>query len=159
MTLALLVLVLALIWVAVTGSFTLVNLLFGVAIALCAVFVLRADFARPTGLVKLRQIVQLALMFLWELLASALRVALLVLRPNLRASLRPAIVALPLSVRSDAEITLLACMITLTPGTLSVDVSDDRTTLFVHVLDLDDRDTLVSAIVNGFEKRIREIYA
>ena len=61
----------------------------------------------------------------------------MVLTPDLRGSLRPAIVAFPLTVKSDAEITLLANLITLTPGTLSVDVSEDRAVLYVHVLTLD----------------------
>jgi multicomponent Na+:H+ antiporter subunit E len=159
MTLALLVLLLALVWVAITDGFTLVNLLFGVAIALLAVYVLRDDFARPRMLRRLRRVLALALLFFWELGVSAVRVALIVLRPNLRKALRPAIVAVPLQVTRDWEITLLACLITLTPGTLSVDVSEDRKTLFIHVLDLDDREALLASIRDGFERRIVELSA
>jgi multicomponent Na+:H+ antiporter subunit E len=97
-------------------------------------------------------------LFLWELLVSAVRVALIVLQPNVRASLRPAIIAFPLSVKSDVEITLLANLITLTPGTLSVDVSDDRSALYVHVLHLKDRDRLVAEIAGGFERKVREVF-
>ena len=55
---------------------------------------------------------------------------------------------------SDAQITLLANLITLTPGTLSVDVSDDRKTLFIHALDVPDREALIGRIAAGFETRV-----
>lgn len=159
MKLALLVIALALVWVAITNGFNLPNLLFGIAIAMAAVFVLRADFARPRIINKLGKVVALAGLFLRELLVSAVKVAIVVLTPDLKTTLRPAIVAFPLTVRTDAEITLLACLITLTPGTLSVDVSPDRSQLFVHVLTLQDRSALIAEIAGGFEHRISEIYA
>jgi multicomponent Na+:H+ antiporter subunit E len=91
-------------------------------------------------------------LLLKELGLGALRVAWLAVQPKLR--LRPALVAYPLVVTSDAQITLLANMITLTPGTLSVDVSADRKTLYVHALDAPDTETLVGAIAAGFETRV-----
>lgn len=83
---------------------------------------------------------------------SALRVAWLVVQPKLR--LRPAIIAYPLTVTTDAQITLLANMITLTPGTLSVDVSADRRILYIHAIDVADREALVGDIAVGFETRV-----
>jgi multicomponent Na+:H+ antiporter subunit E len=97
----------------------------------------------------------LILLFVQELVLSALRVAWLAVQPKL--TLRPAIIAYPLTVTGDAQITLLANMITLTPGTLSVDVSDDRKTLYVHVIDMGSREDLVSGIAAGFETRILRV--
>jgi multicomponent Na+:H+ antiporter subunit E len=94
-------------------------------------------------------------LFTRELLLSALRVAWIVVQPRLL--IRPAIVAYPLTVTTDAQITLLANMITLTPGTLSVDVSDDRRTLFIHALDVPSRDALIGDIAGGFETRLLEV--
>jgi multicomponent Na+:H+ antiporter subunit E len=74
----------------------------------------------------------LFLVFLWELSLSAFRVARIVLKPTLEV--RPGIIAYPLDVRTDREITALANLITLTPGTLSLDVSDDEKTLYVHAI-------------------------
>lgn len=156
---AVIVLLLALLWGAMTGTFTGLNLLLGAAIGSLAVWLLRGSLAPPRALRKLRQIIGLTLLFLYELAASAVRVAAVVLTPDLKAALRPAIIGFPLTVRSDAEITLLANLITLTPGTLSVDVSDDRSLLYVHVLTLDSREALIAGIANGFEARIREIFA
>jgi multicomponent Na+:H+ antiporter subunit E len=91
-------------------------------------------------------------LFLRELVLSALRVAWLVVQPKPR--LHPGIIAYPLTVTTDAQITLLANMITLTPGTLSIDVSDDRRTLYVHAIDVTDREALIGSIAAGFETKI-----
>ena len=97
----------------------------------------------------------LILLFVKELILSALRVAWLAVQP--RIALRPAIVAYPLTVTTDAQITLLANMITLTPGTLSVDVSDDRKWLYVHAIDIESREALIGSIAAGFETRILRV--
>lgn len=94
-------------------------------------------------------------LFKRELIVSALKVAWIVVQPRL--PIRPALVAYPLTVTTDAQITLLANMITLTPGTLSVDVSADRRTLFIHALDAPSRDALVDAIAGGFETKLLEV--
>lgn len=159
MSLAAVVVVLAVVWAAITGNFSAINLLFGGAVGALALLILRNAFAPPRVLRQMRRFVSLMLLFLYELFASAVRVAIVVLTPDLKSALRPAIIAFPLSVKSDAEITLLANLITLTPGTLSVDVSDDRGVLYVHVLTLSTREALIADIAGGFEAKIREIYA
>ncbi|MFN4210109.1 MAG: Na+/H+ antiporter subunit E [Devosia sp.] len=153
------VIVLAIVWGAITGTFTGLNLLLGAAIGGVAVLLLRSAFAPPRILRKIGQIASLILLFLYELAASAVRVAIVVLTPSMKADLRPAIIAFPLTVKSDAEITLLANLITLTPGTLSIDVSEDRSVLFVHVLTLSTREALIADIAGGFEAKVREIYS
>jgi multicomponent Na+:H+ antiporter subunit E len=97
----------------------------------------------------------LIVFFVSELIVSAIKVAWLALQPRIRV--RPAIIAHPLTVTTDAQITLLANMVTLTPGTLSVDVSDDRRTLYVHVIDLDSKDALIGSIAAGFETKVLEV--
>jgi multicomponent Na+:H+ antiporter subunit E len=93
--------------------------------------------------------------FVRELVLGAVNVAWLVLQPKL--VLRPGIVAYPLTVTSDLQITLLANMITLTPGTLSLDVSDDRRWLYIHAIDIASRDETIGAIAAGFETRILRV--
>ena len=97
----------------------------------------------------------LLLFLLGQLLVSALRVAWLVVQ--VKPKLRPAIIAYPLTLTTDAQITLFANMITLTPGTLSVDVSDDRRTLFIHTIDLGDRERFIGDLAAGFETRVLEV--
>ena len=72
--------------------------------------------------------------------------------------LAPGIVAFPLTAESDIEITLLANLITLTPGTLAIDVSSDRKKLYIHVLALNDRERLIVAIASGLERRVIEVF-
>lgn len=158
MNTALLTLVIALGWAVATGNFTLLNLLFGALIAGVGLFIVRDRVETPRIVLRLRRVASLALLFVYELFLSAFRVAALVLRPDMRERLRPGIIAFPLTVKRDAEITLLANLITLTPGTLSVDVSDDRKVLYVHAVTVEDREALIRDIALGFEKKILEAF-
>lgn len=151
-------LVLALMWAAITGAFTFGNLVLGGVVGLIALLLMRNRIAKPILFHKFRRAVSLAGLFLYELSLSALRVAVLVLRPDMRKHLKPGIIAFPLKVTTDPEITLLANLITLTPGTLSVDVSNDRKTLYVHALSVPDRDALIADIASGFEAKILEVF-
>ena len=144
-------------WAAATGSFSLLNLIFGAVVGGAALFLVRRRVAE-LRLVRVPRILALAGLFLYELFASALRVAVLVARPDMKRHLRPAIIAFPLTLKRDAHITLLANLITLTPGTLSVDVSEDRRHLYVHAINCSGREALVRDIAGGFEKRIIEAF-
>lgn len=158
MSLVLLTIVLALGWAAATGSFTLPNLLLGALVSIAGLFVVREYVSRPQLLPRALRIVSLGLLFITELVLSAIRVARLVIRADLNAHIRPAIIAFPLSVTRDAEITLLANLITLTPGTLSVDVSEDRRFLYIHAIHVTDRDAFIREIASGFETRVAEAF-
>ena len=156
MSLALLALILALGWTAATGSLSLPNLLLGFVIGVIGLFVVREHVSQPTLGPRIRRLVALLWLFLRELFISALRVARLVLRPDLDSHLNPVVIAFPLTLTTDAEITLLANMITLTPGTLSVDVSADGRLLYIHALNVTDRDAFIAEIRDGFETKVRE---
>lgn len=91
-------------------------------------------------------------LFARELALSVNEVLKAVLRPS-RVQ-RSGIVAVPLSLRDDASIALLANLVTLTPGTTSLHVSDDKGVLYVHAMNLGD-DT-VAQIQSGFERRVKE---
>lgn len=154
MTPAVLTLLLALGWAAATGSFTLPNLLFGALVGGGCLYLVRGQIGGRRFWRRLVRIAALALLFARELMLSAVRVAALVIRPRL--DLRPALVAFPLTVTSDVEITLLANLITLTPGTLSVDVSPDRRHLLIHAIDVRDREGLIRSIREGLEAKVME---
>ena len=147
---------LALSWAAVTGSFSVVNLAFGFVLGTGVLFMIREQVGGSTYFKRTGRVVGLALLFLKELALSAWRVALLVSRPKLDVS--PGILAFPLTVQRDFEISLLANLITLTPGTLSVDVSEDHKVLYVHCIDLPDPDATIADIRDGFERKIMEAF-
>lgn len=146
----------AVIWVAITGSATLLNLVFGFFIASMALWIVRGEMGGPSYWKRVNRIIALVLLFLKELARSAFRVAVLVLSPRL--VVKPGIFAFPLTVERDFEITLLANLITLTPGTLSVDVSEDCKILYVHALDCSDPDAARRDIAEGFERKILEAF-
>ena len=100
-------------------------------------------------------VVRLICLFLYELVASSVRVTWEVLTPRTYA--RPGIIALPLDVRSDVGITVLANLISLTPGSLVLGVSPDRRNLFVHVMFIEEPDADRRAIKHGFERRVLEV--
>lgn len=157
MSLYLLSIVMAVIWTVVSGSFTLHNLLFGLVISVVTLIILKEQVAGPDYVSRTRRIVSLILLFVVELAKSAWKVAILVVSPKL--DVKPGIFAYPLTVKSDWEITLLANLITLTPGTLSVDVSEDRSTLYIHGIDCSDVEATRRDIAEGFEKKIMEAFA
>ena len=99
--------------------------------------------------------VGLAGVVLVEILVSSLRVAWEILTPRPRA--RPGILRVPLDVSSTGQITLLAHLVTLTPGTVSLDVSEDRRALYVHVMFHDDPEDLVRRIKERLETRVRRV--
>lgn len=144
----------ALAWGAVTGSFGVANLVFGFVIAALALWIIREQYHTEDYLVHAWQIVSLTLRFLKDLFVSAVRVAVLVLSPTRRY--QPGFIAFKLTTDRNAEIALLANLITLTPGTLSVDVSDDKSTLFIHCMDVPDTEALKREIADGFERKIME---
>lgn len=146
----------ALVWLAVSGSFTVPNLLLGILAGALSLGLIRGH-VQPDGK-RLRPlgILSLILLFIKELALSAWKVAVLVASPKM--VVRPGIFAFPLTVDRDFEITLLANLITLTPGTLSVDVSDDRKVLYVHAIDCSDPAGARRDIANGFERKIMEAF-
>ena len=148
---------LALAWIALTGQFSPINLVEGFILGYIMLWFVQRTVGPSRYFSKVRQVLGFAAFFAWELLLANLRVAYSVLAPS--KSLRPGIVAIPLDVKTDAEITLLVNLITLTPGTLSLDVSDDRRVLYVHALYVDDVDDFRCQIKQGFERRVRELLA
>lgn len=93
---------------------------------------------------------------LWDIVVANVTVARLIL--GRMSKLRPAFVELPLDLENDFAITVLANTISLTPGTVSADVSADRATLLVHVLDVDDEQALIRHIKHRYEQALKEVF-
>lgn len=148
---------LALSWVAVSGTLSALNFGFGFVLGAAALSLIREQVGSVGYFSKIRQIIGLLFQFIFELLVSAFRVAFLVLKPNMK--LKPGIFVYDLKLKSDAEITLLANMITLTPGTLTVDVSEDKTKLYIHALDCSNPLETIQSIRDGFERQIAEAFS
>lgn len=161
--------VLALVWMALQRSFALPDLIvgFGLGFGIIAMtqHVLR-DLRpidpnpydnRPASYpLQTWRAISLLFFALWSILKSSIDVALIVIKPKL--DIQPGIVAIPLDVRSDLGITLLSNLITLTPGTVTMDMSSDRRTLYVHSINVTDPDALRDDIKQNFERRVMELF-
>jgi multicomponent Na+:H+ antiporter subunit E len=156
MTLGIVNVLLAVAWMAVSGAFTFLNFAFGFVLSLLVLSLIREQVGTVGYFSRSYRILALVVLFLYELMMSALKVARLVLSP--RMDLKPGIFAFPLRLTEDFQITLLANLITLTPGTLSVDVSDDKRILYVHAIDCSDPEATCRDIAEGFERRIMEAF-
>ena len=111
---------------------------------------------RPVGF-RAGRMVAYVILVLWDIVVANFQVAWIVLtRPN--AKLRPAWVTVPLDLRQPEAITVLAGTITLTPGTVSADMSNTGRCLLVHVLDTDDPDAIRDEIKTRYEARLKEIF-
>ncbi len=146
---------LALSWAALTGQFSPVNLLIGFALGYGILFVARRALGPTRYFVRVRHVGSFVAFFVLELIVANLRVAYDVLTP--RYYMQPRIVAVPLEARTEAEVTALAYLISLTPGSLSLDVSADRRVLFIHSMYAADPDEVRQRIKNGLERRLLEI--
>ena len=100
--------------------------------------------------------IELAGFFVWELLLANVRVAADVVRPHTR--IHPAVVAIPLDVTSDGEILLLAMLINITPGSVTIDLSEERRTLYVHVMHMTSAEATRREIKEGFERRVKKVF-
>lgn len=97
-----------------------------------------------------------ALLVVWDIIVANFEVALLVIGRNKK--LAPAFIAVPLDIRHEFPITILASTVSLTPGTVSAEVSEDNQWLYVHVLHMTDKDALISLIKQRYERPLMEIF-
>jgi multicomponent Na+:H+ antiporter subunit E len=148
---------LALAWGALTGSFAPASLLVGFILSYLLLWFTQPVAGPSVYFEKLPLAIGFLLFFSWELLKSSLRVAYDVLTP--RHHMNPGVIGVPLDAASEGEVTILANLISLTPGTLSLDVSPDRRILYIHAMyiDADDFERYRAQLKQSFELRILKV--
>lgn len=146
---------LAFVWTALAGEMTGSSFFVGFALGYALLSLQHQMLDTSTYYSKPWQLTVFLAIFFAELLSANIRVAIEVLSP--RTNARPGVIAVPLDAETDFEITLLSVAISLTPGTLSLDVSQDHKTLFIHSMFVDDPDAVRSAIKNGLERRLLDL--
>jgi multicomponent Na+:H+ antiporter subunit E len=147
---------LALTWCAASGSITARNFVLGFVIGYVILSVHPEVTQSRTYRKKVLHFMAFVALFVWEVIAGAIDVALATLLPF--RVLSPGIVAVPLDTRSTVESTLLANAVTLTPGTMSIDLSADGKTLYIHMLDIKNEDVVRRAIKDGLEARLIKLF-
>lgn len=143
-----LTLFLVLVWLAANDSMALGTLLMAMILGVSIPLYTTRFWPDAPNRVRVGPLFRLVPIFLWDILLANLRVARLVLGPAAR--LHPRFIVVPLDVVHPWGITAFTNMITLTPGTVSANISGDRTSLLVHLLDADDDD---AATINELKER------
>ena len=145
------------VWVALTGNFVFVNVIFGFFLSYLILLVITRGSGKARYFRMVPKVVSFFFFFLKELVKANLQVAWEMGTPKF--FMTPGIVGVPLDIRSDSQITMLANLITLTPGTLSLDVSEDKKILYVYSMYITNREDFIKSIKEGFEKRIKDLYS
>lgn len=153
----LLTLLLTVVWVLLQATLSPGMLVFGVILGVLIPWVTSAWWPDTPRGFHIGKMAIYIVIVLWDIMVANVEVAWIVLsKPN--AKLRPAWVIVPLDLRQPEAIAILAGTITLTPGTVSADLSDKGHSLLVHVLHTEDPDAVRDDIKNRYERRLKEIF-
>lgn len=153
----LLTLLLTLTWLLLVNGWSLNSLVFGLGLGVLIPFVTQPYWPNRPRLRRPLKVVEYMLVVLADIVMANVIVARIVLfKPN--AERRPNWITVPLDLKTPEAITMLAGTITMTPGTLSADVSDEGHALLVHCLDAPDPDAVRDEIKQRYERRLMEIF-
>lgn len=152
-----LTILLAVVWVLLQNEVTAGMAVFGVILGIIIPRLTAIWWpGRPSGF-RMGKMMTYSVLVMWDIVVANIQVAWIVLTvPN--AKLKPAWIVVPLELRQPEAITVLAGTITLTPGTVSADLSDGGHSLLVHVLHTDDPDGVRDEIKTRYERRLKEIF-
>ncbi|MCG6657708.1 Na+/H+ antiporter subunit E [Halomonas campisalis] len=134
-------LLLGIAWVVLSGDFSGLNLVVGLVFGYITLVLIEPQVEALKGYpARIPRILRFLGFFIKELVQANLRVGFDILTPPWH--MKPGVIAMPLEARTELEIAMVANLISLTPGTLSLDVSDDRKVLYIHAMFLDDEEEL-----------------
>jgi multicomponent K+:H+ antiporter subunit E len=143
-------------WLMLNQSHSVGQVLLGAALALVVPWFTERFRPQKPNIGSLGTVVRLGLTVLRDIVKSNIDVARLILGPESR--IQPRFVWVPLRIRDPHGIVALAGIITMTPGTLSADVSDDRRHLLIHAFNCDDEAALIADIQARYEAPLMEIF-
>ena len=147
--------IIAIRWIFLQNNYTMPSFIFGYSMGLIILFILRRFLVFDFYLRRVWAIIKLIMLFIIELIKANIDVIKIVLSPKLTN--QPGIVAVTTKLETDVEITLLAALISLTPGTVSMDFSEDSKTIYIHAINVPDKDEMIEDIHNSFERAIKEV--
>ena len=153
-----LTLILTIVWLVLQNDISAGMIVFGLILGIIIPWGTSVWWPDQPRSFKLGKMFSYGLIVVWDIMVANIQVAWIVLTRS-NASLRPAWVIVPLDLRQPEAITILAGTITLTPGTVSADLSDEGHSLLVHALDTDDPDAVRDEIKQRYERRLKEIFA
>ncbi|WCM42852.1 Na+/H+ antiporter subunit E [Flavobacterium sp. CBA20B-1] len=144
------------VWVALTGHLDYANFIFGYAVGFFILWMINRSVRGNTEyFYRVPKIFAFILLFFYDLLKANYEVTMDVITPNY--NMRPGIIKYELEAKTDFEITMLANMIALTPGTVVIDLSKDKKFMYIHVMYLTNKEQFVKRLNNRIEKKLLEI--
>lgn len=147
---------LTLVWVALTGQLNYTNFLFGYVLGFFILWMInRTSVASKDYFYRVPKIIAFTLSFFYDMLKANFEVAVDVITPNY--NMKPGIIKYEMNAKTDFEITMLANMIALTPGTLVIDISKDKKYIYIHGMYLKDREKFEHNIRERIETKMLEI--
>lgn len=142
-------------WMLLVGELDSETFIEGIIVGYLILWVSRSALGGTRYFRKIPVTIKFILYFIKELIMANLKVAFDIITP--KNYMKPGIIAFPLDIDTDVGITLFANLLTLTPGTLSLDVSSDKKILYVHALYVKDADSFRKELKEGLEKRLLEV--
>lgn len=149
-------LTLLVVWLLLNNSLSAGHFLLGTILALVIPIGTRSLQKPQATLHRPLLVIRYMLVLMGDIIKSNIEVAIQVLGPLHK--LTPGFIAIPLDMTEELPITMLASSISLTPGTVSVEVSEDRHWLYVHVLNLSDEAETIKTIKQRYERPLKEIF-
>ena len=150
--------ILALVWVLLVNDFSWGAIVFGLLLGFAIARLINPYWPQGPNIRNPLAILEYFVIVLWDIVVSNVQVAYLVLFRR-GDSLRSQFVTVPLALESPEAIATLAGTITMTPGTLSADLSADGRSLLVHCLETSDPADTVATIKSRYERRLMRIFA
>ncbi len=144
---------LTVVWVLLTMKPAIINIVFGFLLGFFVLWLIYGK-THKSYFTRIPKILDFLATFFWQIVQGSVKIAWDIATPH--HYMTPGIIALPLTAETDLEITLLANAITLTPGTMSMDVSSDRKILYVYTVYIDSEEKVVASIKNTLEKKLLE---
>ncbi|MDR0229245.1 MAG: Na+/H+ antiporter subunit E [Flavobacteriaceae bacterium] len=150
-------LLLMFVWVALTGQLNYSNFIFGSVAGFFILWMLtrRSVNADKEYFYRVPKILIFVLYFLYDMMEANLRVAIDVMTPNYHTT--PGIIKYPLDAKTDFEITMLTNIIALTPGTMVIDIADDKSYVYIHTMYLTDKKKFIKNLKARTETKLLEI--
>ncbi|MCL4871542.1 MAG: Na+/H+ antiporter subunit E [Anaerolineae bacterium] len=146
---------LAFIWLLLVGEFSGTNFVVGLVVGYLVMWIARPALYPPGYVSKEWRLANFLGYFIKELLVANVQVAKLVLQWE--PDVKPGIIAIPLDAKTDTEITMFSNLITLTPGSLSLDLSRNERVLTVHAINVDDAQVYINNIKSGLEAKVLDV--
>ncbi|MDK2831412.1 MAG: multicomponent Na+:H+ antiporter subunit [Methanolobus sp.] len=154
--------ILALVWCFVHGTVSVNNFILGLIISpfiirpFKVLFPFDQEFSFGNAIKKIPAQIKFLYVLMVEIIKANIMVAKIVLQPKI--NIKPGIIAVPIDSKTDIGITAIANTITLTPGTLTIDVSEDKSILYVHAIDATDPEGVAKSISEDLEKYTMEAF-